>query len=204
MTFRILADISASVAELKKNPMGTVAAGNGFAVAILNRNETAFYCVPATAYEAFMDKLDELKRIALASVGPAVTMTTTPVAEPSENEAAPAAVKQPNLSFGNSEPMRTIITISKSRRLGSDPRAGAPRREYANYYLTIDSPFYKFRFRCGNSAEKCAELLVKLRYIPQYSESNPMGGDLVGPPEVMDLVPIELHSTRAYSRVFLD
>ena len=44
----ILAETSASVSELKKNPMATVAAGEGFPVAILNRNEPAFYCVPDT------------------------------------------------------------------------------------------------------------------------------------------------------------
>jgi antitoxin StbD len=45
MAHQILAATSASVTELKKNPMGTVAAGEGFPVAILNRNEPAFYCV---------------------------------------------------------------------------------------------------------------------------------------------------------------
>ena len=45
----ILAETSASVSDLKKNPMGTVAAGEGFPVAILNRNAPAFYCVPAKA-----------------------------------------------------------------------------------------------------------------------------------------------------------
>ncbi|MEY2633170.1 MAG: hypothetical protein RIR00_1824, partial [Pseudomonadota bacterium] len=52
MVSRILSDTSASVSTLKKNPMGTVAAGEGFPVAILNRNEPVFYCVPAKAYEA--------------------------------------------------------------------------------------------------------------------------------------------------------
>lgn len=46
--------------------MGTVAAGEGFPVAILNRNEPAFYCVPAEAYEALMDRLEELELNALA------------------------------------------------------------------------------------------------------------------------------------------
>lgn len=66
MTHLILAETSASVSELKRNPMGTVAAGEGFAVAILNRNEPAFYCVPAKAYEALMDRLEdaELNEIA--------------------------------------------------------------------------------------------------------------------------------------------
>ncbi|MBK6998695.1 MAG: type II toxin-antitoxin system Phd/YefM family antitoxin [Rhodoferax sp.] len=63
----ILAQTSASVSELKKNPMGTVAAGEGFPVAILNRNEPAFYCVPAKAYEALMDKLEDLELNAIAN-----------------------------------------------------------------------------------------------------------------------------------------
>ncbi|MEB0139056.1 MULTISPECIES: type II toxin-antitoxin system Phd/YefM family antitoxin [unclassified Undibacterium] len=66
MTHLILAETSASVSELKKNPMGTVAAGDGFPVAILNRNEPAFYCVPAKAYEALMDKLEDLELNAIA------------------------------------------------------------------------------------------------------------------------------------------
>ena len=57
----ILAETAASISELKKNPMGTVAAGEGFPVAILNRNVPAFYCVPAKAYEALMDKLEDIE-----------------------------------------------------------------------------------------------------------------------------------------------
>lgn len=74
MPHLILADTSASVSELKKNPMGTVAAGGGFPVAILNRNEPAFYCVPAKAYEALMDRIEdlELNAIADARAGQAV------------------------------------------------------------------------------------------------------------------------------------
>lgn len=66
MTHLILADTTASVSELKKNPMGTVAAGEGFPVAILNRNEPAFYCVPAKAYEALMDRLEDIELNAIA------------------------------------------------------------------------------------------------------------------------------------------
>ena len=66
MSNLILANISASVSELKKNPMGTVAAGEGFAVAILNRNATAFYCVPASAYEAMIERLEDLELNAVA------------------------------------------------------------------------------------------------------------------------------------------
>jgi len=34
-------------------------------VAILNRNEPAFYCVPAKEYEAMMERLEDLELIAL-------------------------------------------------------------------------------------------------------------------------------------------
>lgn len=67
MAHVILAETTASVSELKRNPMGTIAAGEGFPVAILNRNEPAFYCVPAKAYEALMDKLEDLELNAIAN-----------------------------------------------------------------------------------------------------------------------------------------
>ncbi len=63
----VLADITASVTELKKNPMGIVQAGEGFPVAILNRNQPAFYCVPASTYEAMLEQIDDLKMNALAN-----------------------------------------------------------------------------------------------------------------------------------------
>ena len=66
MSHVILAETTASVSELKRNPMSTVAAGEGFPVAILNRNEPAFYCVPAGAWEALMDRLEDLELNALA------------------------------------------------------------------------------------------------------------------------------------------
>jgi antitoxin StbD len=66
MAHIVLAETTASVSELKKDPMGTVAAGDGFPVAILNRNEPAFYCVPAKAFEAMMDRLDDIELNAIA------------------------------------------------------------------------------------------------------------------------------------------
>lgn len=66
MAHLILAETTASVSELKKDPMGTVAAGEGFPVAILNRNQPAFYCVPAKAYEALMNKLEDMELNAVA------------------------------------------------------------------------------------------------------------------------------------------
>ncbi|OWT56705.1 type II toxin-antitoxin system Phd/YefM family antitoxin [Candidimonas nitroreducens] len=66
MAHTLLAETTASVSELKRNPMGTVAAGEGFPVAILNRNEPAFYCIPAKAYEALMSRLEDLELNAIA------------------------------------------------------------------------------------------------------------------------------------------
>jgi len=62
----ILAEVTASVSELKRNPMGTVAAGEGFPVAILNHNEPAFYCVPAKAFEAMMNIIEDAELNAIA------------------------------------------------------------------------------------------------------------------------------------------
>ncbi|MBB3612001.1 plasmid stabilization protein [Rhizobium sp. BK602] len=66
MTNVILAEVTASVSELKKNPMGTVAAGEGATVAILNRNAPAFYCVPARLYEAMLERLEDMELNAIA------------------------------------------------------------------------------------------------------------------------------------------
>jgi antitoxin StbD len=46
--------------------MDTVAAGEGFPVAILNRNEPVFYCVPAKAYAALIERLEDLELNAIA------------------------------------------------------------------------------------------------------------------------------------------
>ncbi len=66
MAYMVLTRTAASVSELKRNPMGTVAAGEGAAVAILNRNEPAFYCVPAKAYETMMERLEDAELNAIA------------------------------------------------------------------------------------------------------------------------------------------
>lgn len=62
----VLSEVTASVSELKKNPMGTVAAAGGAPIAILNRNETAFYCVPARWYEEMLDRLEDAELNAIA------------------------------------------------------------------------------------------------------------------------------------------
>ena len=55
------------ISELKKNPMATVSAGDGFPVAILNRNQPAFYCVPAELYEKMLDALDDQELVKLVA-----------------------------------------------------------------------------------------------------------------------------------------
>lgn len=62
----VLADVTASISDLKKDPMKIVAEGEGFPVAILNRNRPAFYCVPVKAFEALMEKLEDLELNELA------------------------------------------------------------------------------------------------------------------------------------------
>ncbi|MCP3887546.1 MAG: antitoxin [Desulfobulbaceae bacterium] len=64
-THTILADISAGISELKKNPMAVVQQGEGAPVAILNRNEPVFYAVPAKAFEMLMDKLEDMELAAI-------------------------------------------------------------------------------------------------------------------------------------------
>ena len=57
----------ASVSDLKKNPMEVVSNGFGEAVAILNRDNPAFYCVPADMYEKLMDLVEDRELIKLAA-----------------------------------------------------------------------------------------------------------------------------------------
>lgn len=64
-THSILADVSAGISELKKNPMAVVKQGDGAPVAILNRNQPVFYAVPAAAFEQMMDKLEDMELAAI-------------------------------------------------------------------------------------------------------------------------------------------
>jgi antitoxin StbD len=41
--------------------MAVVEQADGFPVAVLNRNQPAFYCVPAQAYELLMDRLEDME-----------------------------------------------------------------------------------------------------------------------------------------------
>jgi antitoxin StbD len=57
----ILADASVSISDLKKNPSAVIAAADGFPVAVLNHNTPTAYLVPAKAWEALMDQLDDIE-----------------------------------------------------------------------------------------------------------------------------------------------
>lgn len=63
---QILTNTVASITDLKKNPMGTVLSGENGSIAILNRNEPAFYCMTPTVFEYFQSLAEdaELNRIA--------------------------------------------------------------------------------------------------------------------------------------------
>ncbi|MEP3349294.1 MAG: type II toxin-antitoxin system Phd/YefM family antitoxin [Marinomonas sp.] len=56
---QILADCSASISELKKNPTALLNEADGSAIAILNHNKPAAYLVPAETYEWLMDIVDD-------------------------------------------------------------------------------------------------------------------------------------------------
>lgn len=59
MPTTILSTTTASITELKTNPMATVNSGDGYPVAILNRNQPAFYCIPAKLYEQMLEFIDD-------------------------------------------------------------------------------------------------------------------------------------------------
>ena len=61
----ILAEACVGISALKKNPMAVIEQASGSPVAILNRNRPVFYAVPAAAWEAMLDKIDDLELAAL-------------------------------------------------------------------------------------------------------------------------------------------
>ena len=66
MTIRILTEAAASISELKANPMKVALSAHGEAIAVLNRNEHAFYCIPAETYEFMIDHIEDLELLAIA------------------------------------------------------------------------------------------------------------------------------------------
>lgn len=60
---QVLADCSASISELKKNPTALLNEADGAAIAILNHNKPAAYLVPAETYEWLMEMLDDYELV---------------------------------------------------------------------------------------------------------------------------------------------
>ena len=55
----ILANCSASISELKKNPTALINESDGEPIAILNHNQPTAYLVPAETYETIMERLED-------------------------------------------------------------------------------------------------------------------------------------------------
>ncbi len=56
---QVLAEYSASISELKKNPSALIAEADGSPIVILNHNTPAAYLLPAKTYEWLMDIVDD-------------------------------------------------------------------------------------------------------------------------------------------------
>ena len=57
----LLTKSSVSITDLKKNPSAIIKEAEGAPVAILNHNRPSAYIVPADAFEAMLEKLDDLE-----------------------------------------------------------------------------------------------------------------------------------------------
>jgi len=55
----VLANCSASISELKKNPTALINESDGEPIAILNHNQPTAYLVPASTYEMIMERLED-------------------------------------------------------------------------------------------------------------------------------------------------
>lgn len=56
---QILADVSVSISELKKNPSALISQASGSPIAVLNHNKPAAYLIPAETYEALLDTIED-------------------------------------------------------------------------------------------------------------------------------------------------
>ena len=55
----VLAECSASISELKKNPSALIEQADGEPIAILNHNRPTAYLIPAETYEALLEKIED-------------------------------------------------------------------------------------------------------------------------------------------------
>jgi len=57
----LVAKSSVSITDLKKNPSAVIKEAEGSPVVILNHNRPSAYIVPADAFEAMLEKLDDFE-----------------------------------------------------------------------------------------------------------------------------------------------
>lgn len=58
--------MAVSVSDLKKSPTAVMDKADGSTVAVLNHNRVMAYMVPADAYEAMLERLDDLDLVEIA------------------------------------------------------------------------------------------------------------------------------------------
>ncbi|PRI45268.1 Primosomal protein 1 [Haemophilus influenzae] len=58
---QILAEQVASITDLKRNPMGVIQESESGIVAILNRNQPAFYCITPELFSHMKELIKDLK-----------------------------------------------------------------------------------------------------------------------------------------------
>ncbi len=63
---KVEAGVAVSVSDLRKSPTAIMDEAGGGAVAVLNHNRVMAYMVPADAYEAMLDRLDEMELVEVA------------------------------------------------------------------------------------------------------------------------------------------
>ncbi|MBL8515527.1 MAG: type II toxin-antitoxin system Phd/YefM family antitoxin [Betaproteobacteria bacterium] len=61
----LYAATSTSISELKKRPSEIIESADGAPVAILNHNRPTAYLVPASTFEALMERIEDLELAAL-------------------------------------------------------------------------------------------------------------------------------------------
>ena len=66
MTNLVLTHMTASISQLKNNPMKTIQEGQGQPVAILSSNETVFYCVPPGIYKKLVEMAEDQELTTIA------------------------------------------------------------------------------------------------------------------------------------------
>lgn len=63
MSYEIYANRVATISELKKNPMVTLASASDEPLIILKSNKPVCYCIPPALYEAMLDIIDDMELI---------------------------------------------------------------------------------------------------------------------------------------------